>query len=121
MPVNGLEVITVRQQYGRKEEALAAQVLHDRVGDRDSVGTRVDATSETVAMEFDQYHHGLVRSGAGFRLRLGFFASDRRDRSASGLLLDPLIVEESLLHGLRSLSSVLDEVIIRAFRVQALW
>ncbi len=52
MPVNGLEVLTVRRQHGRKEEALVAQVLHERVGDRDRVGTRVDAPSETVGIEF---------------------------------------------------------------------
>ncbi len=121
MPVNGLEVLTVRRQHCRKEEALVAQVLHDRVGDRDSIGTRVDATSETVDVYFGKYHRGLVRtrSGAGFRLRLGCFAGDRRDLSALGLLLGPVILEEGLIHGVRSLGAVLDGVIIRAFRVQA--
>ncbi len=52
VPVNSLAVITVRRQHGLKEEALVAQVLHDRVGDRNSVSTRVDATREKVDMEF---------------------------------------------------------------------
>ncbi len=90
VPVNSLEVLTVRRQHGRKEEALVAQVLHDRVGDRNSVSTRVDATRETIAMEFGQYHGGLVRrrSSAGFRLWLGCVAGDRRDSSARGQRLD---------------------------------
>ncbi len=65
MPVNGLEVLTVCRQHGRKEESLVAQALHDRVGYCDSVGTRVDATIETVAMEFGQYQGGLLRRGVG--------------------------------------------------------
>ncbi len=76
IPVNGLEVLIVRRQHGRTEEALVAQVLHDPVGDRDSVGTRVDATSETVDMEFGQYHRAhKVASLAG-----GVSSADTRRR-----------------------------------------
>ncbi len=46
VPVNSLEVLTVRRQHGRKEEALVPEVLHDRVEHRYSVSTRVDATTK---------------------------------------------------------------------------
>ncbi len=66
VPVNRLEVLTVRRQHGRNEEALVSQVLHDRVGDRNSVSTRVDATRETVAITAGLSEGGVVRAfGSG--------------------------------------------------------
>ncbi len=91
-----------------------------RVGDRNSVSTRLEATREAVAMEFGQYHRGLVlkRRSASFWPRLGRFAGKRRDISSPRLLFRAVLLKQVLLQVFRGLFAVLDQVVVGADRVR---
>ncbi len=103
-----LESRAARGQRGRKQESLVAQVLHDRVGDRESVSTGVAAKSEAAALEFDQYHSNLGRErrSARFGLRLGRFAGKRGVISAPGLPFRGVFLNQVLFQVIRRLWAV---------------